>query len=596
MFPCRGLTRLTGRERICDHFVSCRRVVTCGGQNERTTVSPPPAPSSNGVAETGRFCFGNVVLDADRREIRVEGRPCETQPKVFDLLLYLIVHRDRVVDKDELMSVLWPEVVVTEASLTQALKKARKVVGDDGDRQAVIKTVQRRGFRFIATLEPALQPAARLEDGRVDGSASVAVLPFADMSPSRDQRHFCDGMAEEIINALTRVEGLRVSARTSSFAFNASADVRQIGAALGVGSVVEGSVRRAGDRLRVVAQLIDAGSGFHRWSERWDRPVADVFSIQDEIATRVAEALKEHLTNADRAAISAARPRELSAYELYLRGLAFRNRFGRRSQRFALEMFHRALAIDAEYAAAWAGVATSHMLLYYHADASEQHRQLAAEAGERAVRIDPHSAEAWVACGAAAGLQGDSAEAERSFSRAQHINPQLFEAWYYHGRACARRGDHARAVELYETAARVRPEDYEALNVAVQSYKRLGQEQQALSAMLRSAAAADRAVALNPDDVRALSLGCGPLILLGRHEQARDWLQRACTLEPDEPDVQYNAACAYAALGEHERALDMLEALAGHAGANRSWMENDAWLDPIRNHVRFRALLAHAPE
>lgn len=545
-----------------------------------------------------RFHFANVVVDAGRREIRVDGRVVEAQPKVFDLLYYLIANRDRVVDRNELMERLWPGVIVTEASLAQALRKARRIVGDDGGRQSVIRTVQRRGFRFVAALDP---PAERATAVPVDGhrpatAASVAVLAFVDMSPAKDQEHLCDGMAEEIINALSRIEGLRVAARTSSFAFKGgAADVREIAAKLGVATVVEGSVRRDGDRLRVVAQLVEAASGFHRWSERWDRALVDVFSIQDEIATRVAQALKEQLTSADRAAIPALRAGDPGAYDFYLRGLEFRRRFGRRSQRYALDMFRRALAIDANYAPAWAGLATSYMLLC-QTGTSEEYRRLASEAAARATAIDPNSAEAQIACAATATLLGDHVAAERAFLRAEELSPRLFDAWYYHGRACAARGDHARAARLYEAAAGIRPEDYEVPLLAQQCYQKLGWHVEAMDATRRSAAAAERALALNPDDVRALSLGCGSLILLSRVEEARDWLQRACSLEPEEPDVRYNAACALAVLGEHDRAIDLLEQLSdAEADAYRPWMEHDAWLDPLRGNERFQRLFERAP-
>lgn len=545
------------------------------------------------MTQEGRFRFGRVVVDPGRHEICVDGRVVETQPKAFELLRYLIENRDRVVDKNELLERLWPGVVVTESSLTQALKKARRIVGDDGERQAVIRTVQRRGFRFVAPLDPPDGPASvgPATDPGPAAAGSVAVLAFVDMSPAKDQEHLCDGMAEEIINALSRIEGLRVAARTSSFAFKGSAaDVRRIAATLGVTTVVEGSVRRDGDRLRVVAQLVDAASGFHRWSERWDRPLVDVFLIQDEIAMRVAQALKQQLTSADRAAIPALRARDPGAYDLYLRGLEFRRHFGRRSQRYALEMFRRALAIDPNYAPAWAGLATSYMLLC-QMGTSDEYRRLASDAAARAAAIDPGSAEAQIAGAATATLLGDHAAAERAFRRAEELSPRLFDAWYFHARACAARGEHARAAELYEAAARIRPEDYEVPLLAHQCYQRLGRHEAAMDAARRSAAAAERALALDPDDVRALSLGCGSLILLSRLDEARDWLQRACALEPDEPDVRYNAACALAALGEQGRALDLLEQLSeAEADAYRPWMEHDAWLDPLRGLERFRRL------
>ena len=223
------------------------------------------------------YRFAGCEVDSALRQVRCKGVAAEPQPKALDLLLYLIAHRDRVVDKDELLDKIWPGVIVTESALTQALRKARAMVGDDGERQAVIRTIQRRGFRFVADLDDsrgvAAQAAAAAPAAAAATSDPVAVLPFADMSPARDQEYFCDGMAEEVINALAQA-GQRVVARTSSFAFkNRPDDVREIARKLGVTLLLEGSVRKAGERLRVTAQLIDAGSGFHVWSRTWDRRV-----------------------------------------------------------------------------------------------------------------------------------------------------------------------------------------------------------------------------------------------------------------------------------------------------------------------------------
>jgi TolB-like protein len=258
------------------------------------------------------YRFGACEVHPHLRQVRLAGSALDAQPKAFDLLLYLIENRDRVVDKQELLDRLWPGTVVTESALTQVVRKARSLTGDDGDRQAVIKTVQRRGFRFVAALRTtAPTGATRASRGAArSAEASVAVLPFVDMSPEQDQEYFCDGMAEEITNRLTRVPGLRVAARTSTFAFkNRTDDVRDIGRQLGVRSVLEGSVRKWRDRLRVTAQLIDADSGFHIWSERWDRPQEDVLGIQEEIAQLIASmAAPRRGTESGRPALGPERP------------------------------------------------------------------------------------------------------------------------------------------------------------------------------------------------------------------------------------------------------------------------------------------------
>ncbi len=536
------------------------------------------------------YRFANCEIDPALREVRVNGLAVEPQPKALDLLLYLIANRGRVVDKDELLGQLWPGVVVSESALTQALRKARAMVGDDGERQAVIRTVQRHGFRFIAVLTETSAPGEtdRAPEQGETPPGSVAVLPFADMSPGRDQEYFCDGMAEEIINALARA-GQKVVARTSAFVFkNRADDVREIARRLGVSLVLEGSVRKSGERLRVTAQLIDAASGFHRWSQTWDRRVEDMFAIQEEIARGIADAL-----GSAQPAAAAAAP-AITAAELYRRGLTYQRRFGRRAQRFAIELFHQALAMDPDFAPAWAALAVSNVLVYRFSLASEAHRSEATRAANRAVEIDPGLAEAWTAKGAATTICCDFASAESAFRKALQLGPESFEAHYYYARAATEMGQFEKAAALYERAAAIRPDDYQALVFAGQAYQSLGQRERGLDAERRALAVAERAVARDPTDARALVLSAAGLIHAGRPDEARAWVERACSLEPDEPHCRYNAACAYVVLGEHERALDMLESIDLAAMANRDWMEHDFELDPLRHHPRFRAIMARA--
>ena len=553
------------------------------------------------MASQVTYRFANCEVDPALRQVRVNGVAREPQPKALDLLLYLIAHRDRVVDKDELLERLWPGVVVSESALTQALRKARAMVGDDGERQAVIRTVQRRGFRFVAKLQDtAEQPSAETGRHAAPGSAAapmpqpaVAVLPFTDMSPDQDQEYFCDGMAEEIINALARA-GQKVVSRTSAFAFkNRPDDVREIGRRLGVNMVLEGSVRKAGERLRVTAQLIDAASGFHAWSESWDRRLEDMFAIQDEIAQRIAGALGPPAARAPAPLPATAGP-AITPDELYRRGLAYQRRFGTRAQRFAIELFNQALALDPAFAPAWAAIAISNVLLYRYSRATDERRTTALQAATRAVELDPQLAEAWTAKGAATTICCDFAEAEAAFEKAVGLGPDSFEAHYYYGRAATEMGQFQQAAALYERAAAIWPDDYQALVFAGQAYQSLGLKETGLDAERRALVAAERAVARDPTDVRALVLSAAGLIHAGRADEARAWLERARMLEPEEPHWGYNAACAYTVLGEYDKALDLLEKLDLDAMANRSWMEHDYELNPLRDHPRFKAIMARA--
>jgi adenylate cyclase len=540
------------------------------------------------------YRFANCEVDPARRQVRLNGAVAEPQPKALDLLLYLIEHRARVVDKDELLENIWPGVVVSESALTQALRKARAMVGDDGERQAVIRTVQRRGFRFVANLEEATAAApvdatAGPPQLRPAQERAVAVLPFSDMSPAKDQEYFCDGMAEEIINALARA-GQRVVARTSAFVFKTRQDdVREIGRKLGVGLVLEGSVRKAGEQLRVTAQLVDAGNGFHIWSESWSRRLEDMFAIQDEIATRIAAALGAPGARVKPTAVAVP---GVPPDELYRRGLAYQRRFGTRAQRFAIELFNQALALNPDYAPAWAAIAISNVLLYRYSRATEERRNTALKTAKRAVELDPQLAEAWTAKGAATTICCDYPDAEAAFEKAIRLGPNSWEAHYYYGRAANEMGQFEKAAALYERAAAIWPDDYQALVFAGQCYQSLRQKERGLDAERRALIAAERALAQDSTDVRALVLSAAGLIHAGRADEARAWLERARQLEPEEPHWGYNAACAYTVLGEYDTALDLLEQLDLDAMANRAWMEHDFEFDPLRDHPRFKAIMA----
>jgi adenylate cyclase len=547
------------------------------------------ATAREALKRSSIYRFGDREVDTRLRQIRAAGELVDAQPKAFDLLVYLIENRDRVVDKDELLEQLWAGTVVTDSALNQVVRKARSLAGDDGDRQAVIRTVQRRGFRFVAVLEPQNGEA---QTGRAQANTlepSVAVLPFADMSPQHDQEYFCDGMVEEIITELSRIPGLHVAARTSSFAFKHRADdVRDIGRQLGVNSVLEGSVRKAGDTLRVTAQLIDATTGFHLWSERWDRKLEDMLAIQGEIGLRIAAALRSSHRGADVPATVT-----FSVDDLCERGFAHLSRTSRRSQRFAMDLFQQALALDPESVRAWAGSALSHVVLYRTTTSTRHHRAEATNAAARATQLGPGAAIAWTAYGAATAIDAGFAAAQNAFARAIELDPGLFEAHHYFGHTCIEAGHYQLAAEQFEAAATARPDDYQALVFARQAYRSLGRAADELSAAARQIARAERALRKDPTDARALSLSSGSLVVLGRVEEARAWTRRSRELEPDEPYVHYNAACVLAQLGQVEEALTALESGTEYGRLCRpSWVEHDEDLASLRGNPRFEALLA----
>ena len=540
------------------------------------------------LKQTPVYRFGNREVDIRLRQIREDGQVVEAPPKAFDLLVYLLENRDRVVDKDELLEQLWPGAVVTESALAQIVRKARSLAGDDGKRQAVIGTVQRRGFRFVAVVQTQKGGStSSIARASAHPDPSVAVLPFADMSSERDHEYFCDGMVEEIITELARIPSLRVAARTSSFAFKLrSDDVREIGRQLGVRSVLEGSVRKDGDKLRVTAQLIDASTGFHLWSERWDRTLEDMLAIQAEIGRQIAAVLRCSHGMGERAAAT------FTAEDLCDRAFAYLNRTSRRSQRFAMDLFQQTLAIDPTSVRAWAGRALSHVVLSTTASMA-RHRAEALRAATHATELNPRSAVAWAAYGAATAANRGFAAAQEAFTRAIELDPRLFEARHFFGRICLEAGEYERAAEQFEAAAVAKPEDYQALVYARQAYRSLHRSADERSAAARQVAAAERALRADPTDARALSLSSGSLVILGRIDEAHAWTRRSCELEPDEPYVHYNAACVLAQLGRAEEALTALESGMEHGRyCGPSWVEHDVDLAPLRAHPRFEALLA----
>jgi adenylate cyclase len=424
------------------------------------------------------------------------------------------------------------------------------------------------------------------------GQPSIAVLPFADMSSEQDQHYFCEGIAEEILNALTRIDELRVAARASSFQYpDVGLDVRRVGKDLGVATVLEGSVRKAGDRLRITAQLVDVADGYHLWSRSFDENLEDIFAIQDVIAQSIAQLLLETIGKEQRSPIKTASSQDVTAYECYLRGRHFMHRFRKTHIEFARQMFHQAIERDAEFALAWAGYADCHSLLYMYADPRELYRTEAARASNRAVELAPDLAEAHASRGLACLVADDYAAARQAFERALELNPQLYEGYYYCGRALFHQGDLEQAAEFFRKAAEVNPAEYQARCLRVQILRAIGDHAEAVREARKNVEVLDAHLRWNPDDVRALHLGAGSLITAGETERAKRWLARALEIDPDDSILLYNVACNYATIGETDTALDYLEAAVDNGMVSYAWVSNDTDFDSVRSHPRFQRLL-----
>jgi TolB-like protein/Tfp pilus assembly protein PilF len=422
-------------------------------------------------------------------------------------------------------------------------------------------------------------------------SPSIAVLPFADMSPARDQDHLCEGIAEELINGLTHIEGLRVAARSSSFQFRGSAvDIRAVGARLGVSAVLEGSVRKAGERLRVAVQLIDVADGYHRWSERFDGSLEDVFAIEDEIAERVATALRGVLTPREKEALR--RPETgPETYEYYLRGRRLLHTFRRESMVMAREMFDQAIDRDPEYAPAHAGLADVHSWLYEWWGGDDTDLEAADAASRRALELGPDLADAHASRGFVLSIRCRYDEAAREYEEALRLNPNSYDALYYYGRTCFAAGQTARSAELFQRAGEVRREDYQSVILLAQSLAMLGREDESHEANREGIQRAERQLELNSTDTRALSLGANAFSLEGQIDKALRWSERAIELAPDDQSVLINGACVRARAGLKEEALGLLERTFAKGFGKRDWIEKDPDYDSIRDEPRFQALL-----
>jgi adenylate cyclase len=419
---------------------------------------------------------------------------------------------------------------------------------------------------------------------------SIAVLPFADLSAEGDQEHFSDGVAEEILNALSKVGGLRVPARTSCFAFRgASLDVREIGKRLGVETLLDGSVRKAGKRVRISVQLIDASNGYQLWSERFDREIEDIFAIQDEIARSVLESLGLALTEREKFRFLKPSTTNIEAYEFYLRGRKLYHKWTRQSVEFARQMFERAVTIDPGFAAAWAGLANAYVDLFRW---GRKPRDLedAQRASEHALKLNPNSAEAHVSAGQALAIRRRFAEAAVAFERAIQEDPTLFEAYYLYGRVLFESGDIEKSAKLFEQAQRVRPEDYQSRCFLVVALTELGKLNEARDAGRLAVKSVEKYLELNPDEARAYSLGANAVSRLGDKDRSKRWSEQAMELAPNDPLVLYNAACNLALLGEGERALDGLERAIEAGVAVGDWIKHDPDFDSLRNHPRFQEI------
>ena len=502
------------------------------------------------------------MLDTDRRELRHGTDLVPLEPQVFDLLEYLIRNRERVVSRADLMGSIWRGRVVSDSALSTRVNAARHAIADGGAQQRLIRTLPRKGLRFVGKVseEPGTESPGQAI--KLPGRPSVAVLPFANVSGDPEQEYFADGVAEEIITALSRCSWLFVIARNSSFTYKGRiVDVREIGRDLGVRYVLEGSVRRAGQRLRITGQLIDAESGVEIWADRFDGDTNEIFELQDRITESVVGAIEPRLQLAEFERLRRKPARSLDAYDLLLRAQAFEHEYTEASFDAALRALEQAVAIDPHYAPAMA------LAAYCYAERRQQGWSKDAEADTkaglrlalRALELGKNDANVlWMAAFAIRVLGADPHRARELVNRSLQLNPNSAIALTTGAFAEVFLGNSAKALAMLQRAERLSPRDPKAWYVAAAAALAYFVD----GAFEEAASSAKRALAQNPHFAPTLRVLAASLASLGHKDGAAQAMRELLTIEPDLTLRKLRARLTHLEAGALGRFADALQ-LAG---------------------------------
>lgn len=511
-----------------------------------------------------RYFFEDYALDTDRCELRRGSNVVPTAPQVFDLLDYLIRNRGRVVSKDDLVSAIWNGRIVSDVALTTRLNAARSAIGDSGEEQRLIKTLPRKGFRFVGVVHEEDRPPAVASPGYMDSSKpilplpdkpSIAVLPFENMSGDPEQQYFADGMVEEITTALSQFKWLFVIARNSSFSFKGKAvDIKEVGRSLGVRYVLEGSVRKSSGKVRIAGQLIDAVTGAHIWADRFERDLTDVFALQDEVAVAVVSAIEPKLLQTEIAVAARRQPENLTAYDFYLQALPQYYASTREGVAEAIRLTHRALEVDTRFGVAAALASSCHSLnvtMGYSVD-PQFDRKEAIRLFRLALNIDDSDPVTLAhAAVVSAFMVGDWESEIEMADRAVALNPNSFVAWHGRGWVYRIAGLQEEAIRSFERAFRLSPVDpqlHRSLIGMAMALIELGRFDEAIMA-------AKKAVRQNPAHAASYRCLACAFAHLGHDAQARE--AAAGVIEHD-PTFTIST---YIARGGQAKAMRLIEGL-----------------------------------
>lgn len=503
------------------------------------------------------FTFGPYSVDTLRLELRQNEDVIPLQPQAFSLLVFLIENSDRVVSKDEINEMVWHGKIVGDGTLNARINTLRRALGDDGTTQSVIKTFPRQGFRFVAVLADApIKTDLTLSDvGLINDMASIAVLPFVNIGADQEQEYFADGLTEDLITDLSKIRELFVIARNSSFSYrNSPKNVTEIGIELGVAHVLEGSVRKAGNRIRINAQLIDTKTGGHIWAERYDSDFQDIFALQDEITAKIISALHLNLT---------ANPSEnrsthsVEAYELSLRGRAKFFMFSPETNQECIDLFNQALVIDSEFSNAWAGLVFPYQSGWSFAwKGYDDGLDKAAQKAKRAIELNPNSSLALCRLGWVQTFLRRPEMAIQNFERALKIDPNNADTNVWFSEALNYAGQPERGIEAGKKALKFDPvAPPNALHHIAHGYFLSGD-------LERAEKYERRAIRMAPSFPPARIVMSAILIEAGRTDEAKEQMADLLSIDPNYNAKRYDERYPYYDAKHHQRMKSALS-LAG---------------------------------
>jgi len=580
--------------------------------HRRTEVIEPRIASSNGrvvkLTGDGMLVEFPSVVDAVECALAVQremkSRNVEI-PEDRRLELRIGIHLGDVIVEDgdlfgdgvnvaaRIESVARPGGVAVSAAAKENVGNRLDVGFEDMGEHQLKNIAQPVRVYNVGVAQPAAaKGAAVAEIVEDEAKPSIAVLPFNNMSGDPEQEFFSDGITEDIITDLSKISGLFVVGRNTSFTYKGkSIQLQQVAAELGVKYLLEGSVRKAGERIRVTGQLIDGATGGHLWADRYDRDLTDIFAIQDEITKTIVGQLKIRLLPEEKKAIAQAPTDNVEAYTHFLRGRQYYHYQSKRFLLLARQMFTKATVLDPEFARAYAGIAhCDARLIGTFGEIIPAEEILAASA--KALALDPDLGEAHAAHGEALAAINRRDESKIAFERALQLDPNSFEANYSYGRFCFRTGELERAALLYKRALELQSDEPQAPLMLSLTLKALGREDEASEYARLGLKRAEEAMAQHPESSRPAQLGAAVLATLGESARAKEWMDRALEIDPDDRLALYNAACTWSQIGEPGRALDYLERWAKVAAPEtREWLKRDPDINPLRGEPRYKELV-----